>query len=86
MAKGKQKKKKAKKARFQTPELSDNEFYEEEDEDNICRCICGYNHGFNVHAAMRGNTTSAWMSPSLTTSLATTTGASCVLRNCTWHF
>jgi hypothetical protein len=43
MAKGNQKKKKAKKARFQTPELSDNEFYEEDDEDNICRCICGDN-------------------------------------------
>jgi hypothetical protein len=43
MAKCKQKKKKAKKARFQTPELSDNESYEEEDEDNICRCICGDN-------------------------------------------
>jgi hypothetical protein len=42
MAKGKQKKK-AKKARFQAPELSDNEFYEEDDEDNICRCICGDN-------------------------------------------
>jgi hypothetical protein len=41
MAKGKQKKKKAKKSRFQTPELPDNEFYEEDDEDNICRCICG---------------------------------------------
>jgi hypothetical protein len=43
MAKSNQKKKKAKKARFQTPELSDNEFYEEDDEDNICRCICGDN-------------------------------------------
>jgi hypothetical protein len=43
MAKGNQKKKKAKKARFQTPELSDNELYEEDDDDNICRCICGDN-------------------------------------------
>jgi hypothetical protein len=43
MTKSKQKKKKAKKARFQIPELSDNEFYEEDDEDNICRCICGDN-------------------------------------------
>jgi hypothetical protein len=43
MAKCKQRKKKTKKARFQTPELSDKEFYEEDNEDNICRCICGDN-------------------------------------------
>lgn len=44
MAKGSRKKRKAKQVRFQTPEEDPgNAFYEEDDEDSICRCICGDN-------------------------------------------
>lgn len=44
MPKGARKKRKAKQTRFQIPEEDpDNAFYSENDDDNICRCICGDN-------------------------------------------
>lgn len=44
MAKHTRKTRKSKKVRLQTPEpTQDNTFYSDDDEDNICRCICGDN-------------------------------------------
>jgi len=44
MAKDTRKTRKSKKVRLQTPEpTQDDTFYSEDDEDNICRCICGDN-------------------------------------------
>lgn len=48
MAKGARKTRKAKKVRIQTPDrTTDDTFYSEDDEDNVCRCICG-NNDFTV--------------------------------------
>jgi hypothetical protein len=45
MAKGTRKSRKAKRVRIQTPKPTpDDTFYSEDDEDNICRCICGDNN------------------------------------------
>jgi len=44
MAKGKPTKRKAKKVRIQTPKATRvDAIYEEDDEDDVCRCICGDN-------------------------------------------
>ncbi|GAB7331121.1 hypothetical protein MBLNU13_g02603t1 [Cladosporium sp. NU13] len=44
MAKNTRKTRKSRKIRFQPPEpAQDDNFYSEDDEDNICRCVCGDN-------------------------------------------